>query len=334
MSILVTGGTGLVGSNVARLLIEQGREVVLHDRVPLSEGNVLGDLAKRTKLILGNVADLAHMLHVIKDNKVKGIVHCASMVSQAANEHPIEALQVNIIGSANMLEAARIMDLGRVVVITSSGVMGVHQDLFTPLREEEVQLPLGGIYANCKLAIEQIVHTYRQIYKVDAIAIRPRNIYGPGERRHGHPVPTYDVVMAALAGRPIVLATGGDSYFDLTYVRDLARGIILGYDCKAPTYYVYNVSAGANRSMAEVCAVLKGVFPKLRIEIGPGLWEGVIATGAQIDFTYRSSQKPALDISRARNDFGYVPEYPIERGIPAWIRWMQNQSYDGDLKVA
>jgi len=273
------------------------------------------------------------MMHVVKDNKVQGIIHCAYMVSQAATEHPIEALHVNIIGSANMLETGRIMGLRRVVIVSSSGVMGVHKDLATPLKEEEVRLPLGGIYASCKIAVEQLVYTYRQIYGLDAIAIRPRNIYGPGDRRHGHPVPTYDVVMSAVAGRPIVLPRGGDSYFDLTYVKDIARGVIQGYDCKAPSYYVYNVSSGRNRSMSEVCGVLKRVFPNLRIEVGPGLWEGVIATGAQVDRTYRSSQKPPLDISRARKDFGYEPQFDIERGIPAWIRWLQHRDY-ADAKAA
>ena len=351
MSILVTGGGGLIGSNIVRLLIEQGREVVLYDRLPPSrEGNVLADFMNRIKIEIGNVADLSHLLHVIKNNKVKGIIHCAAMITQVATEHPIEALTVNIIGSANMLEAARILELGRIVLLSSSGAMGGPDDVITPAKEELVDLPLTSIYNLTKLAEEQLVYIYRQIYKVDTIAIRPRNVYGPGERRHytvptsepisdasagkpivrmghGHPVPTYELVAEALAGRPIVRKTGGDAVFDLTYVKDTAKGIIQAYDCKSPNFHIYNISSGKATKMSEVCDVLKGLFPKLRIEVGPGPWDNVLSRGRQTDMNYRSMQRPPQDITRARKDFGFEPEYDIKRGITAWIRWFKEGKY-------
>lgn len=328
MSILVTGGTGLIGSNVVRLLIEQGREVVVYDRLPVVEGSILADVMKDKQIEIGNVADLAHVLNVIKDNKVKGIIHCAAMISQDANGHPIEALNVNIIGSANMLEAARILGLGRVIIISSSGAMGGPDDLITPIKEETISIPSSGIYNNCKLACEQIVYTYRQLYHVDALAIRPRNVYGPGvQRRPRFSKPLFNLFYSAMAGTPIVRKTGADTNFDFTYAKDTAKGIIQGYDCKSPTYHVYNMSSGKLTNISEVCDVLRGLFPNLQIEVGPGLWEGVLAGGRQIDTQYRSTQRPPQDITKARKDFGYEPEYDISRGITAWVRWLKEGKY-------
>lgn len=324
MSILVTGGTGLIGSHIVRQLMEQGRDVVAFDRLPPPPKiNALADVADRLKLEIGNVTDLANVLHVVKKHKVQGIIHCASMVASVANQYPVEALQVNIIGSANMLEAARIMGLGRVIVFSSSGVMGAPDDLVTPRKEEEIVLPTMGIYPLSKLACEHLVHTYRKLYNVDTISIRPRCIYGPGETRYHHPLPIYQVVFDALHGKDIVLESGGDTSFDYTYVKDAALGTIQAYDCKNPSYHVYCISRGKNTKMSEVCDVVKQVFPKLRVEVGPGLWRGILAKGNQSDLTYRSSQRPPQDVTRARTDFGYNPQWDIDRAIPDWVNWLK-----------
>jgi nucleoside-diphosphate-sugar epimerase len=82
--------------------------------------------------------------------------------------------------------------------------------------------------------------------------------------------------------------------------------------------------------MGSVVEILQGIFPDQKIEIGPGLWAGVLSKGKQEGLTYRSSQRPPQDITRARTDFGYDPNWPIERAIPDYVRWLQESTY-GDL---
>jgi nucleoside-diphosphate-sugar epimerase len=127
--------------------------------------------------------------------------------------------------------------------------------------------------------------------------------------------------------KPIHYEIGGDTAFDFTYVKDFAAGAIQAYDCKSPNHCVYNLSFGQNRTMFQVFDVLRKLFPDLSIKIGPGLWAGVLTKGKQTDMTYRSSQRPPQDITRARQDFNFEPEWDLDRAIPDWIRWIQEGKY-------
>ncbi len=329
MSILITGGTGAIASNVARALIDLGREVVLFDRQPFpsEQNNVLHDVADKYKLVIGNVTDLAYVLNIVKTYHVEGIIHLAAMMATASNEHPIETLQVNIIGSANMLEVARIMNLRRIIITSSSTVYGAVKDMDTPRREEEIVLPVLGIYAVSKLTVEQLAYTYRKLYGVDVVALRPHGVYGPGEAGHTSPQPISEMVRDALAGKPFRRDSGGDSVYELTYVKDYAKGTIQAYDSPKLPHYVYNMGIGHNRTMFEVAEILRSLFPGLTISLGPGIWLGSPTQGAQNGCTYHTTQKPPHDNTRARQDFGYTPEWPIERAIPDWIRWLKERKY-------
>ena len=325
MSILVTGGSGLIGSNTARLLAEQGREVVVYDLIPLSGLHVLNDVLDEIHLEIGNVMDLSHLLRVIKRWNVQGIIHCAALLGVPSNQRPIEALQTNIIGTANVLEAARILDLRRIIVFSSSSVMGPIEDLSTPSGEEKIRLPLSSIYSITKLTCEQLAFSYRQLHKVDVLVLRPAGVFGPGAIRPLQPI---NQVMQAVIGQgPIRYETGGDSEFEFTYVKDFAQGTIQAYDCLTPRHYLYNLSFGKKQKMSKVFDVLKNLFPHRAIEIGPGFWEGVLSKGEQTDTTYRIAQRPPQDITRARQDFRFAPEWDLDRSIPDWLRWLKEGKY-------
>lgn len=324
MSILVIGGTGFVGGYLVKFLVDQGRKVVAYDRLPpIEKDNILHKLKDSFVFKSGDVTDLSYLLHVIKEHHVEGVVNCAALVANTANEHPIEALNVNIIGSANVLEAARIMGLGRIVLVSSSAAMGAPEDLETPRKEEETVLPAIGVYPLSKLAIEHLVATYRKLFGVSAVAIRPRAVYGPGVTRH-HLLPMDQIVREVVKGGPFKQESGADSSFDVTYVKDLAKGLALAYDKRDPKHCVYNISFGQNIKMSSVAKVLKSHFPNQQIELGPGPWPGVLPKGAQTDSTYRRSQRPPQDIAKAREDLGYSPEWPVERAIPDWVAWLKN----------
>ena len=327
MSVLITGGVGAIGSNVARTLLTRGKKVVVYDRAPPAPDNkVLAGLGDNLQVEVGNITDLASLLDVVKRHDVEGIIHCAGMLPPHMNNlHPIEALNINIIGTANVLEAARILGLGPVIATSAAGVMGRPKDVVTPRKEEDVILPLAGIYPLSKLAGEQLVYTYRQLHKVNASAVRPRNVYGPGSNFRVQPL--FEMVFAALEGKDFVRKDGGDSTFDYTYVKDTARGVVQLYECKSPPYYVYNLSRGKSVNMFDVAKVMKRLFPKLRMEVGPGPWEGVVEGGKEFELTIHPAVMPPQDITRAKLDFGFEPEWDIERGITDWVRWFKTGEY-------
>lgn len=330
MSVLVTGGNGLIGSNVARILAEDhGEEVVILDAAPDVAGrSILSDVGQRIRYVQGSVTDLSMILRIVKDHDVTSIVHSAAIIAGAAARRPAEALEVNILGTVNVLEAVRIAGLRRAVAMSSSAVMGDPEDLETPRQEEDIMLPAVGIYPISKLTCELLVNTYRELYGVDAAIIRPRSVYGPGRWSTHHPMPVPQVIQAVARGEAVVKPTGSDTKFDLTYVKDEANGVIRALQIEKPLpHAVYNISFGRNVSMSEVFEVLRELRPDVRIDVGPGLWEGVLPTGRQRDATYRSSQRPPQDVNRAREDFGYSPVWPVERAVPDYLRWLEEGSY-------
>ena len=328
MSVLVTGGTGAIGRNIVRLLLSKGEEVIPYDKFPLrADDRVLSDYAGKYEVEIGDITDMASLLDVIRRKNVKGIIHCAGMLPPHMNNlHPIEALQVNIIGTANVLEATRILGLGPVVVASAAGVMGRPKDLQTPRKEEDVMLPLAGIYPLSKLAIEQLVYTYRQLHKLSVTAVRPRNVYGPGAGFRIQPL--FEMMYAAIDGKDFVRTAGAASIFDYTYVKDMAKGFVQCFQKGTPPNYVYNLSYGKGVNMAEVTSVMHKLFPKQKIEVGPGPWEGVVEGGKEFELTVHPAVMPPQDITRARDDFGYRPDWDIERGLTDCVRWFKTGKYD------
>lgn len=328
MTVLVTGGAGAIGSNVARAFLEEGRRVVVYDRfLPRPDKGVLGDDCEQVRAEVGDITDLSNLVDVITKHDVEGIVHCAAMLPPNDNNlRPIEALTVNIIGTANVLEAARILGLGPIVVASAAGVMGRPVDVRTPRKEEDVVLPLAGIYPLSKLTCEQLVYTYRQLHGLNATAVRPRNVYGPGVQFRIQPM--FEIVFTVLEGKDFVRDSGGDSTFDYTYVKDVARGILLLYEADAPPHYVYNLSRGEVVTMTEVADAVRAVFPDRRIEVGPGPWEGVVEGGRELALNVtHPAIMPPQDITRARKDLGYEPEWDIRRGVADWFRWFDTGKY-------
>jgi UDP-glucose 4-epimerase len=327
MSILITGGAGAIGSNVARRFLDAGKTIALLDRTPPhTDNSILHGFGERLVIEVGDITDTATVFDIVVRNKVEGIIHFAAMLPPHQNNlRPIEALKVNIIGSANMLEAARVLGLSPVIMASAAGVMGRPKDVVTPRKEEDVILPLAGIYPLSKLAVEQLVYTYRQLYKLNTTAIRPRNVYGPGANFRIQPL--FEMFFAALDGNDFIRKAGGDSIFDYTYVKDIAKGIVQLYEAKSPPNYVYNLSRGQGVSMAEVAAAMQKIFPTQKIEVGPGPWEGVVEGGKEFELTVHPAVMPPQDIGRAKADFGYSPEWDLDRGLADWVRWFKTGKY-------
>lgn len=330
MTVLVTGGNGSVGSHVARQLIQGGDRVVIYDSGPMHpKNNVLAEFSPdQVKVEFGNVDELASVLDVVKKHDVEGIIHCAAVSRPyLANRQPINALRVNVIGTANMLEAGRLLGLQRVIVTSSAGAMGAAKDLTTPRKEDEIELPIAGLYPLSKLACEQLVYTYRELFKLDTAAIRPRNVYGPGFAFLNHPL--FVLVFEALAGNSVVRETGGDSTFDYTYVKDLARGFVQLYKTPSSAHHTYNVSAGHLVHVSEIATIVQDLFPDLTISVGPGAWQGLAEAGREAATEVHAPPvMPPLDITRAREDFGYKPQWGLREGITDWVRWSKTGVVD------
>ncbi|MFQ5711228.1 MAG: NAD-dependent epimerase/dehydratase family protein [Candidatus Geothermarchaeales archaeon] len=310
MSILVTGALGFIGSHTCRRLADEGERVIAYYRTP-RKIDFLGDVSERIREVRGDVTDLAHLMYTIRREGVTGVIHAAAVVTEPPSRaRPYAAFQVNVTGTANVLEAARIMDLERVVFLSSGAAAGPTEDL-SPVKED--QRSPDGIYGTTKLMSELLGLRYHAIYGLDFIVVRPTWIYGPGRdalRTFGKVVP-WDLACIfenVVEDKPVELGEGGDHPFDFTYVKDVVEVIVSAYEKRNPRYRVFNASVGRLYTLGEAAEAFKAVKPEARIEIGPGLIGDIYVRGP-------------LDITRAREDLGFEPRYDLEGGIREWLAW-------------
>lgn len=326
MSILVTGASGHVGSNLARRFYQKGAKVVAHDLYPPNPKGVLHEIIDKIVFVRGDIRDLADLIHTIKDHDVEGIIHTTVIGTHISNRNPLNAVRVNIEGTVNVLELARCFNLRRVVYLSSASAAGGFTDLSRKNKEADINLPLSGVYPVTKLCCEGLCHNYKNEFGVDVIVIRTSRVYGPGFYRTEGTIPIEELITMVMKG-DVVLERGSDTPIDYTYVKDIAQGLILAYEAKKPNHLIYNMSFGELRDIGQVVQVLRKIFHDRKIEIGPGLWGDFISEATFQGKVYKLALRQALDIGRARSDLGYNPEFDIDKGLPDYVAWLTERRY-------
>jgi len=163
--ILVTGATGLIGAPVTRQLVELGHSIIAQDLF-LNPGR-LGAAADEVELVRGDVTDLVGLLSTLKRGKVERIVHLAGAVADTIV--PMQVVMANCVGTTNVFEAARILDVERVCWASSSGVYGRSQEYgATGLLDEDQLVGPFTVYRASKVTCEQVSLAYRDQYGIQA----------------------------------------------------------------------------------------------------------------------------------------------------------------------
>lgn len=310
MRVLITGGAGYIGSNLARRLLSEGSEVILFDNLSSSIPKNLLDLDGRAKLVSGDILDLSHLLRVAIDNKVQRIVHTAAMTSVPASmERPLNTAKVNIEGSLNVFETARLSGIERVVDISSAEAYGAFEQDPAP---EEHPLNSTTPYGITKATVEKFGNHYSDHYGIHYVAARISYAYGVGHPRPTLPKPWME---DALTGRRTVFAQGGDQRIDFNYVEDTIEGLFLILDAAHLEHRAYNIASGHAVTLHEAAAQIKQLVPEWEYEVGSGLPEQ--SPG------YFAPLKGSLDITRANSELGYQPKYDLASGFRKYLEGLR-----------
>ncbi len=309
-AILVTGGSGFLGSHLVRALAQRGDCVVAYDNGLAGTSRTLADLEGKAAMVDGDVTDLSHLCRTIQQYRVDRIIHGAAVSSMLPSlQRPALAVQVNIVGSVNVLEAMRLFPIERCVHISSEEAYG---DARTePIREDQHLEPVTH-YGATKVAVEHLSRAYHRFFGRRIFHVRTSYVYGSGLPR-ARPPRTF--IEDALAGRPTVMPRGADQVADHTYIRDFVTGMLGLLDCPDPRHDAYNLAGGHGITLKEVAAAVEELIPGARIELGPGPLE--YAPGVPYP------RKGTLDIRRARDDLGYAPQYDLRRGLAEYIAWFR-----------
>lgn len=314
-TIMITGGSGFLGTYVTRSLAERGDRVVIFDAV--GPAPVLAALTapfeQQIVFVRGQVLDLAGMLRAVQQHNVERIFHAAALYDPPYSlDEPAITYQVNITGTINVMETARLSGVQRVVQSSSIAVYAPRQ--YEPIDERHpISLPSAGNplgpYGASKAAAEIVGLTYYSTNGVDFVALRNSAIYGHGMR---YPMYIKPMVENSVRGLPTRFATGGDMRRDYTHVKDITQAVIKALDVPASalTQRVFNIGSGTMHSAAQVAETVRIVLPNADIEIGAGLSEL-----EQNDMRARGM----LDLSAARQQLRYEPQFTLEAGIRDYV---------------
>ena len=293
MGILVTGGTGFIGSYLVKELARQGQDVVVYDLSPNID--LIREVADRVKVARGDILDPVELLRTVKSYGVDDIFHLAYLLIADSREKPSLALRVNCEGVNNIFEVARIADIRKVVWASSVGVYGSAKYYTGPVNEDTSTKPTT-VYGACKVLNEFMGRYYFETYGLDNIALRPTIVYGAGRRRGGFTFAN-DLIEYPALGKPIKVPFG-DQEIDWQYVKDVVKAFILAYRTKNPKHRIFNVG-GEVHTIREVADYVRKFIPNAIIEVE----SGELGWVSQYDTT------------RARIELGYEPSYTLEKGI-------------------
>lgn len=313
---VVTGATGFLGPHVLRALLDSGRRVVALDVHPFRpEGQfILGEDIARIPFEAGSVADAARTFDIIRKYRPNEIVHMGTIIDpEYLMKNRASGIQVNVLGTVNVLEASIAFDVDRIVNFSSIGVLpGV---AYQPVDSNHPVLlaskgPGTDFYGATKVASEALCYAYHQALGVDFRTIRPSAVYGLGMNVWVGPIKA--MVEGAARGESQRIPFGGSHPRDYTHARDVASLVLAVLTAPSDADRVFYAATGSPLvSASEIAAIVAGMVPDVEISIGSELAEGeeaVVGLRAQ------------LSIENARRQLEWEPTYrSIRDGIAQYL---------------
>jgi UDP-glucuronate 4-epimerase len=309
MKILVTGGAGFIGSHFVERCLGKGHSVAVVDDFndfydpSIKKGNMAG-FARDVVVHDADIRDGEKMMRIIKEGKFDTIVHLAARAGvRPSIKDPRLYVETNIMGTLNLLEAAKQGNVPRFICASSSSVYGVLKTL--PFREDLALTQTISPYAATKLAGEQICSNYSHLYGLRTINLRFFTVYGPRQRPD---LAIHSFTKAIHEGRSIQQFGDGTTRRDYTYVDDIMQGMeaCLGYEGQLCD--VFNLGESQTTTLSElIAAIEKAVGKKAVIERKP-------EQPGDVPVTY-------ADITKSRALLGYNPHTQIAEGIPKFVEW-------------
>jgi threonine 3-dehydrogenase len=310
MASLITGGTGLIGAELAHLLSEQGEEVVLFSRT--MRASRIDDISDKVKWVQGDLGIWSHVLGAVRDYKITEIYHTGSMLSFISERDPQGSFRSNVMGTFNVLEAARLFDVKRMMFTSSIATFGL--EIGDTVTDTTIQRPVA-IYGVGKLYCEGLGRFYRNKYGLDFRCIRYAAVVGPSVKTPGHWVPP--MIEDAVQGKPHECTVTEETGTWMISLRDAARAAYLVLQAPKENIKMvnYNVSGpGPAVSAREIGDAIKKYIPGAAIRYKQG----------QSDALAHRGHRGRFDDSYARKEWGWKPEHAtVDQIVEAFIKDMR-----------
>lgn len=311
MNFLITGGAGFIGSHVCERLLREGHSVWVFDALTASYDPQLKRrnlreiqaLGKPFEFIQGDITDRTALEEVFSSIKIDQVIHLAGEVGvRPSLAQPALYQRVNVEGTVNVLEAARLNGAKKIIVASSAAVYGVNSK--SPFSESDPIFSAISPYAASKLACEALGHVWHHIYGMDVAMLRFFTAYGPRQRPE---LVIYKFAELIRTGKPIPVYGDGSVVRDYTFISDTVDGI-MACTKKELGFEIFNFGESEPISLNRVVESLEKALGKKaiidRLPMQPG-----------------DMPRTFADISKAREKLGYNPKVPFEQGIKLFMDW-------------
>ena len=315
MNILITGA-GLIGSHAARQMVDAGHEVALFDLSPNRDyiDKVIG--RDKAQVVAADMRDLPALLSALEKYHVDTLVHTAGLIGGRVQENSYTGATNNILGTINVLEAARLRKLRRVVYVSTFGVYDRAKITGAVIKVTD---PIGGhnLYTVTKLCSEHLVHSYTEQYGLDTIIIRPGGVFGRGFYVGGSTVGKVmrDLALNMIKGEPITVDAKTYGPNEYVYGKDVGLALCLACQAENPKQRTYNAGTGVVHGAEQLAQVVREVVPKVEVKV----------SGTT---TADKSRSIPMDISVSKAELGYAPRFPLREALSDYMDelWSEQRS--------
>lgn len=298
--VLVTGGAGFIGSHVVEGLLQRGHRVRVLDNLATGRRDNLAHLQDDIELVEGDIQSFERVARAVAGCEI--VLHQAALPSvQRSIEDPLTSNATNVLGTLNVLLAARDHGVRRVVCASSSSIYGSASS-YTPKRETDPTHPISP-YASAKLAGESYARSFHVAFGLDTVSLRYFNVFGPRQdpgSRYAAVIPSF--IAEAIAGRRPVIFGDGEQSRDFTYVDNVVGANLLAMDAPDPAGRIYNVACGERVTLNRLIGELSELLGQ---EIAP------VYTAARAG----EVRHMLADLSLARRGLGYEPSVALREGL-------------------
>jgi nucleoside-diphosphate-sugar epimerase len=316
--VLVTGGAGFIGSHLAARLVRDGHDVRVLDNFATGRRSNIDAIGGDVELVEGDIQSYERAHKAVRGCEI--VFHQAALPSVPRSiQDPLTSNATNVIGTLNILLAARDEDVRRVVCASSSSVYGANPTL--PKAEDMAALPISP-YATAKLAGEGYCRSFGVGFGLQTVALRYFNVFGARQdptSQYAAVIPNF--IVALLERRPVTIFGDGEQSRDFTHVDNVVQANLLAVDAPGVSGKVFNVACGREVTLNELVAELQ---------------ELVGCDAQTIHEPPRAGDVPhsLASLARARAELGYEPEVDLREGLTRTIAYYREQRAAVSLPVS
>ncbi|MBN1105382.1 MAG: NAD-dependent epimerase/dehydratase family protein, partial [Deltaproteobacteria bacterium] len=263
----------------------------------------------RVEIVSGNIADWPDVVRTIKDYEVSNIFHLAALLFTESMERPYASFKINLEGTVNLLEAARIYSIEKVIFASTIATYG--PGLPEPVKEGAPQVP-GSLYGIAKLAGELWGLYYHRQYGIDFRALRFARIVNAGRSGVGTSLFPSSLIEDAILKRRHEVTVPEDYRVPITYIKDAARALVMLYNAAEVKTRIYNIN-GILPSAREIVDKMKATIPDAPLNFVRNL----VAPALAIPSSY--------DDTSASEEFGWKMKYDLDAMIADFIQEVQKK---------